>query len=86
MGFPERDRKRMLNLVGVGPMMVTRLEELGFTSLTQLAKQDPNSIGHIFTQKMGLAGWHRTPRARRTVQTLIEFARAEVLQRRAGQG
>ncbi len=86
MGFPERDRKRMLNLVGVGPMMVTRLEELGFTSLTQLARQDPNSIGQIFTQRMGLAGWHRTPRARRTVQTLIEFARAEVSQRKAGQG
>ena len=86
MGFPERDRKRMLNLVGVGPMMVTRLEELGFTSLTQLARQDPNSIGQIFTQRMGLAGWHRTPRARRTVQTLIEFARTEVSQHKAGQG
>lgn len=81
MGFPEKDRKRMLTLVGVGPMMLTRLEQLGFTSLKQLAKQDPNSIGRIFTQKMGLAGWHRTPKARRTVQTLIEFARAEVSQR-----
>lgn len=86
MRFPERDRKRMLNLVGVGPMMVTRLEEMGFTSLAQLAKQDPNSIGQIFTQKMGLAGWHRTPRARRTVQTLIEFARAEVSQRKTAHG
>lgn len=86
MGFPEKDRKRMLTLVGVGPMMLTRLEQLGFTSLKQLAKQDPNSIGQVFTRKMGLAGWHRTPRARRTILTLIEFARAEVSQRRAGGG
>lgn len=83
MGFPVKDRKRMLNLVGVGPMMLTRLEQLGFTSLRQLAKQDPESIGVILTQKMGLAGWHRTPRAGRTVQTLIEFARAEVARKQA---
>ncbi|MFZ5880292.1 MAG: helix-hairpin-helix domain-containing protein [Chloroflexota bacterium] len=86
MGFPEKDRKRMLTLVGVGPMMLTRLEQLGFTSLKQLAKQDPNSIGQVFTRKMGLAGWHRTPKARRTILTLIEFARAEVSQRSAGGG
>lgn len=86
MGFSERERKRMLNLVGVGPMMLTRLEEIGFSSLAQLAKQDPNSIGTIFTQKMGLAGWHRTPRARRTVQTIVEFARTEVAQRKQAHG
>jgi predicted flap endonuclease-1-like 5' DNA nuclease len=83
MGFSERERKKMLCLVGVGPMVVTRLEEIGVSSLSQLAKQDPNSIARIFTQKMGLAGWHRTPNARRSMQTLVEFARAEVSQRRS---
>jgi predicted flap endonuclease-1-like 5' DNA nuclease len=80
MGFSERERKKMLCLVGVGPKVLTRLEQIGFSSLSQLAKQDPDSVGTIFVQEMGLPGWHRTSRARRSVRAIIELARTETSQ------
>ncbi len=41
MGFPTAEKKKMLGLKGVGETVVTRLEQIGFSSLSQLAGEDP---------------------------------------------
>ena len=41
MGFSTIEREKMLALKGVGATVVARLEQIGFSSLSQLAGEDP---------------------------------------------
>jgi len=44
MPFPPEERRALLEVKGVGPMVVARLEQLGFESLAFLAKANALDI------------------------------------------
>ena len=76
MSFSGTERARMLALKGVGPTVVQRLEEAGYTSLAQLAHADPLAVTRQISQMMRSTCWHNSPQARAAIQSAVDFARS----------
>lgn len=74
MGFPLAEREKLLALKGVGETVVSRLEQIGFSSLSELAAQDPAAITLQISQMMGSTCWHNSPMARRAITDVIALA------------
>jgi hypothetical protein len=75
MQFNEIDRQAMLQLKGVGATVISRIEQLGFYSLTQLQNQDAEIITKQISQMMGSTCWHNSPQARSAIQAVIDLAK-----------
>lgn len=76
-GFSTEERTRLLALKGVGPTVVSRLEQIGFSSLAQLADEEAGIVTKQISQLMGSTCWHNSPLARSAIQAVIDLARAE---------
>lgn len=74
MGFPAADKEKMLALKGVGATVVSRLEQVGFSSLSQLAEENPAFITKQISQMMGSTCWHNSPQAKNAIQAIITLA------------
>ena len=74
MGFPESDKERMRRLKGVGDTVIARLEQIGFSSLAQLAEEDASSITLQISQMMGSTCWHNSPQAKNAIRAVIALA------------
>jgi hypothetical protein len=75
MQFNEIDRQAMLQLKGVGATVISRIEQLGFYSLTQLQNQEAETITKQISQMMGSTCWHNSPQARSAIQAVIDLAK-----------
>jgi hypothetical protein len=75
MQFNEADRQAMLKLKGVGATVISRIEQLGFYSLTQLQNQEAETVTKQISQMMGSTCWHNSPQARAAIQSVIDLAR-----------
>jgi hypothetical protein len=76
MGFPTAEKEKMLGLKGVGETIVARLEQIGFSSLSQLAGEDPALVTKQISQMMGSTCWHNSPQARNAIQAIITLAQS----------
>ena len=74
MGFCAEERHRMLALKGAGPTVVERLEQLGFSSLADLAGGDPAAINRAVAQMLLASCWANSPMARRAMAAVVELA------------
>lgn len=74
MGFAAQEREKLLAIKGVGETVISRLEQIGFSSLSELADQDPAAITRQISQMMGSTCWHNSPMARRAVTDVIALA------------
>lgn len=61
MAFTAAEKKKMLELKGVGETVVARLEQIGFSSLSQLAGEDPAFVTKQISQMMGPDGQVKFP-------------------------
>lgn len=43
-GFPAAEREKMLTIKGVGKTVISRLEQIGFTSFAQLSEANPSDV------------------------------------------
>ncbi|NHR04991.1 hypothetical protein HA052_07240 [Chromobacterium haemolyticum] len=77
MGFSADEKNKMVALKGVGATVVSRLEQIGFSSLPQLAGQDPALLTRQIADMMGSSCWHNSPQARAAIQAVVDLARAE---------
>ena len=77
MGFSANEKDKMVALKGVGATVVSRLEQIGFSSLAQLAEQDPALLTRQIADMMGASCWHNSPQARSAIQAIIDLARTE---------
>ena len=50
----------MLALKGVGAAIIARLGQIGFSSLAQLAGEDPDDIMRQISQRLGSTCWHNS--------------------------
>ena len=74
MPFSTDERNALLALKGVGPMVLTRLEEMGYDSLALLAAAD---MQHIVAQAAAITRstcWKNSPQARAAITAVIELA------------
>ena len=75
MAFNADERSALLAVKGVGPTVLTRLEQLGFTSLTQLSQADMREIVASAAAMVGSTCWKNSPQARSAIQAAIELAK-----------
>lgn len=78
MPFSATETAALLELKGVGPTVVSRLEQIGFTSLAQLHDQDPLAITKQISDMMGSTCWHNSPQARGAIAAVVELAKQSV--------
>lgn len=74
MPFSLEERTALLALKGVGPTVLTRLEQLGIDSLEVLGKSD---VGDILAQASAAVGstcWKNSPRARAAITAAVALA------------
>lgn len=75
MPFPAEERQALLKLKGVGATVVSRLEQLGFNSLQQLAAADALDIVTQASALVGSSCWKNSPQARAAIQAAIALAK-----------
>lgn len=78
MPFPPSERKALLALKGIGSTVITRLEQMGYESLTSLAKANSLDILAKGAQMTGSSCWKNSPQARAAIETAISFAKTKV--------
>ncbi|MCW2270886.1 helix-hairpin-helix domain-containing protein [Pseudomonas sp. JUb96] len=78
MPFPPNERTALLALKGVGPTVITRLEQMGIETLAELGKSD---VGDILTQASAAVGstcWKNSPQARAAITAAVDLARGSI--------
>jgi hypothetical protein len=72
--FSTSEKQKMLLLKGVGATVIARLEQIGFSQLSQLKKAQASDITKQIADMMGSTCWHNSPMARSSVQSIIDLA------------
>ncbi|MFQ6574252.1 helix-hairpin-helix domain-containing protein [Pseudomonas sp. UM16] len=76
MPFPPHERTALLALKGVGPTVITRLEQMGIESLAELGKSDVSSILAQASAALGSTCWKNSPQARSAITAAVDLAKA----------
>ncbi|MDL5599781.1 hypothetical protein QS468_44220 [Bacillus subtilis] len=76
-GFNPETRAQLVALKGVGPTVVSRLEQIGFRDLAELARCEAADLTLQIARMMGSTCWHNSPQARAAIQAIIDFARSQ---------
>jgi predicted flap endonuclease-1-like 5' DNA nuclease len=74
--FSQAEREVLLAVKGVGPGVVSRLEQIGVASLADLARRDAREICLEVSARLGTTCWRNSPKALAAVVGAIEAARA----------
>ena len=74
--FTDEERVALLDIKGIGPGVVARLESLGITSLRELATYDAASICGLAASDTGSTCWRNSPMALRAIASAVEFAQS----------
>ncbi|MCI5069175.1 helix-hairpin-helix domain-containing protein [Acidovorax sp.] len=76
MPFPLEERRALLNVKGVGPTVIARLEQMGFESLAHLGKANALDIVSKASAMLGSSCWKNSPQARAAIQAAIALAQS----------
>jgi predicted RecB family nuclease len=82
MPFPDKERAALLAVKGVGPTVISRLEQMGLDRLSKLAKSDAQTICAEAAGLVGSTCWNNSPQARKAIEAAITAARAVIEKRR----
>ncbi|MDR2837590.1 MAG: hypothetical protein LBV49_03335 [Azonexus sp.] len=74
MPFASDDKKALLSVKGVGPTVIARLEQMGFTTLAQLSRADAQEIVASAAALTGSTCWKNSPQARAAIEAAIALA------------
>lgn len=74
-GFSEEERSLMLSLDGVGETVIKRIEQVGFSSLSQLSNEDVHVVTKQISEMMRSSCWHNSPQAKGAIQAIIDLAK-----------
>lgn len=80
MAFTEPEKIKMRALKGVGDTVISRLEQMGYSSLSQLVDEDPLFITQQISKMMGSTCWHNSPQARGAISAIVAMAVHEASQ------
>lgn len=68
MTFSQDERAALLSVKGIGPTIIQRLKQLGFSSLAELAVEDFGEIVSSAAALVGSSCWKNSPQARAAIQ------------------
>lgn len=77
MGFSTVEKEQMLALHGVGATVIMRLEQVGFTSLAELADADVAAVTKAISEMMRSTCWHNSPQARGAIGAIVALAQSQ---------
>nr|WP_233097130.1 helix-hairpin-helix domain-containing protein [Pseudomonas sp. MF6755] len=69
------ERTTLLALKGVGPTVITRLEQMGIESMDELAKAEVGDILAQASAALGSTCWKNSPQARAAITAAVELAK-----------
>ncbi len=75
MPFSEKEKESLLALKGVGATVVSRLEQMGFSQISQLKKAQASDITKQIADMMGSTCWQNSPMAKASIQAVIDLAK-----------
>jgi len=75
MAFSPTERTALLALKGVGPTVITRLEQMGIDSLAELGRSDVTDILAQASAALGSTCWKNSPQARAAITAAVDLAR-----------
>lgn len=75
MVFSESEKQVLLAVKGVGPMVISRLEQMGFSSLAQLSEASYDEILISGAALTGSSCWKNSPQAKKAVEGAILAAK-----------
>ncbi|WP_273804555.1 helix-hairpin-helix domain-containing protein [Providencia rettgeri] len=75
MAFSESEKQVLLAVKGVGPMVISRLEQMGFSSLAQLSDASYDEILISGAALTGSSCWKNSPQAKKAVEGAILAAK-----------
>ncbi len=75
MGFTDQEKQAQLAVKGVGPTVIKRFEEIGISSLAQLAEHEVEDIANLVASMLRPTCWKNSPQARNAIAAAIELAR-----------
>lgn len=78
MAFSESEKQILLAVKGVGPMVISRLEQMGFSSLAQLSEASYDEILISGAALTGSSCWKNSPQAKKAVEGAILAAKQSV--------
>lgn len=76
MSFSPSERAALLQLPGVGPTVLRRLEEIGIHSLAALANHEAADITALVAERLRTTCWNNSPQARAAINAAIALARS----------
>ncbi len=76
LAFTADERRALLAVKGVGPAVLSRLEQLGCDSLARLAGASALDIVAGASRLTGSTCWKNSPQARAAVEAAIALARS----------
>jgi predicted RecB family nuclease len=74
MGFIETEKTQLLALKGVGPSVISRLEQIGIHSLTELKDCTVEDIVEQVASMLRTTCWKNSPKAKSAIQAAIDLA------------
>ncbi|AWS52414.1 MULTISPECIES: helix-hairpin-helix domain-containing protein [Morganellaceae] len=78
MAFSESEKQILLAVKGVGPTVISRLEQMGFSSLAQLSEASYDEILIYGAALTGSSCWKNSPQAKKAVEGAILAAKQAV--------
>ncbi len=76
MPFSAEERTLLLTLKGVGPTVVSRLEQMGIESLAALGESNVSDILAQASAAVGSTCWKNSPQARGAITAAVCLARS----------
>ncbi len=77
MPFTSAERQALLALKGVGPTVITRLEQLGFESFAHLRQANVLDVVSAASALIGSTCWKNSPQAHLAIQSILTLAKAD---------
>lgn len=75
MAFSASEKQVLLAVKGVGPKVISRLEQMGFSSLAQLSEASYDEILIAGAALTGSSCWKNSPQAKKAVEGAILAAK-----------
>lgn len=75
MAFSESEKQVLLAVKGVGPQVISRLEQMGFSSLAELSEASYSEILISGAALTGSSCWKNSPQAKNAVEGAILAAK-----------
>lgn len=73
--FSDWEKQQLLEVAGVGLAVICRLEQVGVSSLDQLAAIDVDDVLLQISSLLGATCWRSSPQARIAVMLAVSLAR-----------